>query len=83
MFSNFCLVSTANLTLTDSENKKAELLCESALYAIRGGDILSAVTSLKQTLQMLQKAARSNWTKFKNLHYTLDCLTVDTHLMYI
>lgn len=51
-------IDFANLSLSDSNLKKAELLCESALYAIQSKDILSAVTSLKQTMAVLLKGAR-------------------------
>lgn len=48
----------AALKLSDSDSKRAELLCESALYAIRANDLLTAVDTLKQTLDLLYKRAR-------------------------
>ncbi|KAH9528549.1 hypothetical protein DERF_002487, partial [Dermatophagoides farinae] len=48
----------ASLQLSESDSKRAELLCESALYAIRANDLLTAVETLKQTLELLYKRAR-------------------------
>ncbi|OTF73397.1 Vta1-like protein [Euroglyphus maynei] len=48
----------ASLKLSESDSKRAELLCESALYAIRANDLLTAVETLKQTLELLYKRAK-------------------------
>lgn len=48
----------ASLNLSESDSKRAELLCESALYAIRANDLLTAVETLKQTLELLYKRAK-------------------------
>nr|XP_027201696.1 uncharacterized protein LOC113795688 [Dermatophagoides pteronyssinus] len=48
----------SSLTLSESDSKRAELLCESALYAIRANDLLTAVDTLKQTIELLYKRAK-------------------------
>ena len=48
------------MSLTDSDIRKAELLCESALYAIKSNDLYDAVIGLQQSLQLIYKAARTN-----------------------
>lgn len=50
--------SLAALKLSKNDSHRAELLCESALYAIKSNDLLTAVETLKQTLDLLYKSAR-------------------------
>lgn len=47
----------SKVSLGDSDRRKAELLTESALYALKADDVLSAATGLRQALQLLEKVA--------------------------
>ena len=50
----------SKLSLTESQRRKAELYCESALYAIRNNDILTAGNNMNQSLHELQKYGQGN-----------------------
>lgn len=51
--------------VTKSDLKKAELLCESSLYAIKENDVYTAVMNLRQTIQVLTRHAASGATSSK------------------